>query len=213
MEFKFTEEQEMIRDTADAFLAEVSTSAAVRSAMETELGYDLQLWSRITQDMFWQAIHIPEQYGGLGLGYVELVATLEQMGAEADVIISITSSQNPILRDAHVQGGTHIACMGTDTKGKQEVEAELVAKATVFTDEVAQAISIGECQHAIAAGMIEESAINELGAVINGTHPGRTSADEITLFDGTGVGLQDLAVAARVVELAIAKGVAVEVDF
>ncbi len=80
MEFKFTEEQEMIRDTADAFLARASTSAAVRSAMATELGYDPQLWSSITQEMFWQAINIPEQYGGMGLGYVELVAMLEQMG-------------------------------------------------------------------------------------------------------------------------------------
>ncbi|MFT5709824.1 MAG: alkylation response protein AidB-like acyl-CoA dehydrogenase [Halioglobus sp.] len=80
MEFKFTEEQEMIRDTAGAFLAQASTSAAVRSAMVTELGYDPRLWSRITQEMFWQAIHIPQQYGGMGLGYVELVAMLEQMG-------------------------------------------------------------------------------------------------------------------------------------
>ncbi len=80
MEFKFTEEQEMIRDTADAFLAEVSTSAAVRTAMATELGYAPELWSRITREMFWQAIHIPEEYGGMGLGYVELVAMLEQMG-------------------------------------------------------------------------------------------------------------------------------------
>jgi len=80
MEFKFTEEQEMIRDTADAFLAEVSTSAAVRKAMATELGYEPELWSRITGEMFWQAIHIPEEYGGMGLGYVELVAMLEQMG-------------------------------------------------------------------------------------------------------------------------------------
>jgi len=80
MEFKFTEEQEMIRDTADAFLAEVSTSAAVRRAMVSELGYDPELWSRITAEMFWQAIHIPEEYGGMGLGYVELVAMLEQMG-------------------------------------------------------------------------------------------------------------------------------------
>ncbi len=80
MEFKFTQEQEMIRDTADAFLAQVSASAAVRSAMATELGYSAELWSRITQEMFWQAIHIPEQYGGMGLGYVELVAMLEQMG-------------------------------------------------------------------------------------------------------------------------------------
>jgi len=80
MDFKFTQEQEMIRDTAQAFLAEVSTSAAVRAAMATELGYDPALWSRITGEMFWQAIHIPEQYGGMGLGYVELVAMLEQMG-------------------------------------------------------------------------------------------------------------------------------------
>jgi len=138
---------------------------------------------------------------------------LDRLGAEADVIISITSSFAPILKAAQVGPGTHIACMGTDTKGKQEVEAELVAKATVFTDEVAQSISIGECQHAIAAGLIEENAINEIGAVINGTHPGRSSDAEITLFDGTGVGLQDLAVAAKVVDLAISRGVAIEVDF
>jgi len=80
MDFKFTEEQEMIRDTAQAFLAEVSSSAAVREAMATELGYDPQLWQRVCQEMLWQAIHIPEQYGGMGLGYVELVAMLEQMG-------------------------------------------------------------------------------------------------------------------------------------
>ena len=80
MEFKFTEEQEMIRDTAASFLAQVSGSQAVRAAMNTELGYDPQVWQRICEDMFWQAIHCPEEYGGMGLGYVELVATLEQMG-------------------------------------------------------------------------------------------------------------------------------------
>jgi ornithine cyclodeaminase len=149
--------------------------------------------------------------GELGLPFESV--DLDRLGAEADVIISITSSFDPILKASQVTPGTHIACMGTDTKGKQEVEAELVAKALVFTDEVAQSVSIGECQHAIAAGLIAESAINELGAVINGTHPGRGSDDEITLFDGTGVGLQDLAVAATVVDLAIARGIAVEVDF
>jgi ornithine cyclodeaminase/alanine dehydrogenase-like protein (mu-crystallin family) len=131
---------------------------------------------------------------------------------EADVIISITSSFDPILLPEHVSPGTHIACMGTDTKGKQEASADLVAKATVFTDEVAQSVSIGECQHAIAAGLIAEADISEIGAVINGTHPGRSSDDEITLFDGTGVGLQDLAVSAALVDLAVAKGVAIEVD-
>jgi ornithine cyclodeaminase/alanine dehydrogenase-like protein (mu-crystallin family) len=138
---------------------------------------------------------------------------LDRLGAEADVIISITSSFAPSLKRAQVKPGTHLACMGTDTKGKQEVEAELVAAATLFTDEVAQSISIGECQHAIARGLISADAITPIGAVINGDHPGRTAADEITLFDGTGVGLQDLAVAAAVVDLAVAKGVAISVEF
>lgn len=80
MEFVFTEEQEMIRDTAAAFLAEVSDSAAVRRAMSTEEGYERPLWSRICSEMFWQGIHVPEAYGGIGLGYVELVAMMEQMG-------------------------------------------------------------------------------------------------------------------------------------
>ncbi|MGX9352656.1 iminosuccinate reductase BhcD [Shimia sp. W99] len=137
---------------------------------------------------------------------------LERM-READVIVSITSAFAPSLLADHVSEGTHIACMGTDTKGKQEVEAQLLARATVFTDEVAQSISIGEAQHAVAEGLIRAEDVVELGAVINGTHPGRSSDEQITLFDGTGVGLQDLAVAASVVDLAVEKGVAIEVDF
>lgn len=138
--------------------------------------------------------------------------TLDGM-QQADVIISITSAFAPSLMAQHVSAGCHIACMGTDTKGKQEVEAALIAKSTVFTDEVAQSISIGEAQHAIADGLITPDDITELGAVINGTHAGRSSDTEITIFDGTGVGLQDLAVAAKVVDLAVKRGIAIEVDF
>jgi ornithine cyclodeaminase len=138
---------------------------------------------------------------------------LDRLGAEADVIISITSSFAPILSAAQVRPGTHLACMGTDTKGKQEVEAALVARASVFTDEVAQAVTIGECQHAIVEGLIAEDDIVELGSVITGAVQGRYSADEITLYDGTGVGLQDLAVASAVVDIALSKGVAAQFDF
>lgn len=132
---------------------------------------------------------------------------------EADVIVSITSSFDAILGAMQVSPGTHIACMGTDTKGKQEVDPQLLVRADVFTDEVAQSISIGEAQHAIAQNLITEADVSQLGAVINGTHAGRTSDEQITLFDGTGVGLQDLAVASAVVDLAVAKGIAIEVDF
>lgn len=132
---------------------------------------------------------------------------------QADVIITIVSSFDPVLLAGHVSAGTHVACMGTDTKGKQEVAPELLAAARVFTDEVAQSVSIGEAQHAVAQGMITAADVAQLGSVINGSHPGRISDDQITLFDGTGVGLQDLAVASAVVDFAVEKGLAIEVDF
>lgn len=80
MEFSFTQEQNMIRDTAQAFLSDVSSSEAIRRAMETSQGFENETWQRICTEMYWQALHVPEEYGGLGLGYIELVAILEQMG-------------------------------------------------------------------------------------------------------------------------------------
>lgn len=136
---------------------------------------------------------------------------LDRLGAEADVIITIASSFAPMLMNEHVKGPTHIAAMGTDTKGKQELDPALVARARVFTDEVAQATSIGECQHALAAGLIGEGDITQIGRVVTGDHPGRGDA-EVTVFDGTGVGLQDLACAAAVADLAEAQGKAQRVE-
>ena len=83
-----------------------------------------------------------------------------------------------------------------------------MAQARVFCDEVAQSITIGEAQHAVAQGLIDAQTVTPIGAVINATHAGRTSAEAITLFDGTGVGLQDLAVADAIVDAAIAQGMA-----
>lgn len=152
----------------------------------------------------------------LGAVAAELGLPFEAVGlermVEADAIITITSSPAASLMAAHVAPGTHLACMGTDTKGKQEVEPALVAKARLFTDEVAQSVSIGEAQHAVGAGLVAEGDITPLGAVLTGAHPGRGSADEITLFDGTGVGLQDLAVAAVAVARATERGLGVEVQ-
>lgn len=136
---------------------------------------------------------------------------LPRLGAEADVIITITSSFAPLLMDGHVKGPTHIAAMGTDTKGKQELDPALVARARLFTDEVAQSLSIGEFQHAAGQKLVCESAVIPLGQVITGQHEGRGNAD-ITIFDGTGVGLQDLAVAQAVVELAKQQGKAAKVE-
>ncbi len=136
----------------------------------------------------------------------------EQLCTNADVIITITSAHEPLLMHGWIKPGTHIAAMGTDTKGKQELDANLLNVASVFTDEIAQSISIGEAQHAISQGLISEADITPIGAVINGEHQGRISDDEITIFDGTGVGLQDLAVAATATKLAKEQGLAQEVQ-
>jgi ornithine cyclodeaminase len=104
--------------------------------------------------------------------------------------------------------------MGADTRGKQELSTALVAAAAVFADEPAQAISIGECQHAFAAGLIRlDDLRGTLGAVVAGLCVGRRSDDEITLFDGTGVALQDLAVAELAVRNAVAQGKGVTVEY
>lgn len=146
------------------------------------------------------------------LGVPFEAATQEELGAQADVIITITSAFEPLLMKDWIKPGTHIACMGTDTVGKQEIDPAIAAAATVFTDEIAQSVLLGEFQHAVKAGLISEGDITPIGKVINGDHPGRSSDEEITVFDGTGVGLQDLAVAAAAAREASANGKATSVS-
>ena len=80
MRFAFTEEQDALRATARAFLAEHSASEPMRRAMQSELGYSPELWKTISMELGWPAVSVPEVYGGLGLGAVELAALLEAMG-------------------------------------------------------------------------------------------------------------------------------------
>lgn len=152
----------------------------------------------------------PARLVGLAAVAADLGLPFEAVGlermVEADVIVTITSSDVFSLASAHVRAGTHLACMGTDTVGKQEVEPALLCRARLFTDEVAQALTIGEAQHGAGLGPIVP-----LGAVVVGAHPGRESAAEVTLFDGTGVGLQDLAVAGVAAMRAKERGLGVEV--
>lgn len=80
MKFAFTEDQQLIAETAADFLADASTSEAVRAAMASARGHDPQLWQSLVTEMGWHGVHVPEDCGGLGLGFVELAILLEQMG-------------------------------------------------------------------------------------------------------------------------------------
>jgi alanine dehydrogenase len=175
-----------------------------------------QLRAAVEQRAFDRVVawnHHPDMLPRLGAVAAELglpfeAVDRETLCAQADVIITITSAFEPLLQSGWIRPGTHLACMGTDTKGKQEVDAALMPRAQVFADEVAQSTTIGEAQHAIAAGLITDTDITPIGRVINGDHPGRASDDAITLFDGTGVGLQDLATAAIALARATQAGLA-----
>lgn len=127
----------------------------------------------------------------------------DQLCASADVIVTITSCHEALLDVGQIRAGTHLACMGTDTVGKQEIDPHILAQARVFCDERAQAVLIGECQHAVKSGLLQAGDITPIGEVITGQQAGRVSEDDITVFDGTGVGLQDLAVARCVVQAVV----------
>ena len=182
-----------------------------------QAGFQLRAAARVRQ---WDRVigwnlH-PEMLTRLSDIATEIGLPFEAVGldrmVEADAIITITSSPAASLMTAHVSPGTHLACLGTDTVGKQEVEPALLARARLFTDEVAQSVTIGEAQHAVAAGLVQPDQIVTLGAVLAGLAKGRQSADEITLFDGTGVALQDLAVASVALSRAQDRSLGVRVE-
>lgn len=136
---------------------------------------------------------------------------LEPAVRQADVIMTATPSYEPYLRAEWVRPGTHLSCVGADKSGKQEVEPELLASARVVVDDVRQATTVGECEIPYAQGLLPDQ-LDEIGAVIAGATAGRTSADQITVFDSTGLSLQDLATIARIVARAEAEGVGTTVE-
>jgi len=130
---------------------------------------------------------------------VRAAATVDELAAESRVIVTATSARGPVLRSEQVRPGTHITAMGSDDDGKQELDPVLLGRADrVIADSVAQCSEYGECVHAIAAGLLEKNDIIELGAVVTDARLGRTSDDQITVADLTGVAVQDIQIAKMV---------------
>ena len=134
---------------------------------------------------------------------------LEAAAGEADIILTATPSRTGLLEKDWIKPGTHLSCIGSDMEGKQELEEVLTAAARVFCDDLTQVLHVGECEKAVKQGLLKPEDITEMGEVILGRKPGRTSAEEITMFDSTGIGLQDLMVASQVTDMAREKGLGV----
>lgn len=125
----------------------------------------------------------------------------------ADIIVAATGARAPLFKAEWVKKGTHIASMGSDAQGKQELPPELFATARLFADLPEQSRTIGEFQHLATGPAGKEAAIAALGDVILGKVAGRSSVDEITIFDSSGIALQDLFIAAAIVNALGASGV------
>ena len=124
-----------------------------------------------------------------------------------DIVVTVTPGHEPVVLAGDRRAGQHLAVLGADAHGKAEVELEALARCRVFCDEWEQASTGGELSGAVAAGKLAREDVTELGAVLAGTAPGRTGEQEITLFDSTGLAIQDLGIAIAVLEAWRAGGI------
>ncbi|OPY27226.1 MAG: Alanine dehydrogenase [Methanocella sp. PtaU1.Bin125] len=142
-----------------------------------------------------------------------VACTRPEHAADADIVITTTPSRKPVLKREWIRPGTHINAIGADAPGKQELETALTASAKVFVDSVDQASHSGEINVPWGEGKLNEQMLaGTIGEVIAGIRPGRTDDREITVFDSTGLSIQDMAVAHLVYERAILEGVGRDFD-
>ena len=123
---------------------------------------------------------------------------------DADIVSTTTPVREPIVRDAWIKPGTHVNAIGADAPGKQELETGLLRRARVFLDDFNQALHSGEVNVGMSTGELTAKDIQgELGEVLTGKKRGRVSDDDITVFDSTGLAVQDVSIAYRIYKNAL----------
>jgi ornithine cyclodeaminase/alanine dehydrogenase-like protein (mu-crystallin family) len=129
-------------------------------------------------------------------------AASRQDALAADVVATVTPGQEIVLAEGSLRPGQHVSLMGADGPGKAEIAVAELARVHVYCDDWEQASHNGDLVHAVAAGAIGRADVTELGAVLAGTAAGRRSDEDITVFDSTGLAIQDLAIALAALERA-----------
>jgi ornithine cyclodeaminase/alanine dehydrogenase len=134
--------------------------------------------------------------------------------AGCDIVCTATPVREPVVRREWIHPGTHINAMGADAHGKQELATQILLDAMVVVDDWDQACSSGEVNVPLENGALSRERIHAaLGEIVAGSRPGRGTEDEITVFDSTGLAVQDVALARLIYEQARERGVGIEVDF
>jgi ornithine cyclodeaminase/alanine dehydrogenase-like protein (mu-crystallin family) len=145
---------------------------------------------------------------------VQPVSDFANAVRESDVCVTCTPSKQFFLKNEQVAHGTFIAAVGADNENKQELDPRLLVQHKVIVDSLAQAATIGELHHALEAGLMEERNVHaELCEVVAGKKSGRTSKDEIIIFDSTGMALQDAVTSVAVYEKAVKTGAGFKMNF
>jgi alanine dehydrogenase len=143
---------------------------------------------------------------------VTVTTSSREAVADRDLVVTCTTSHVPVIRSGDANAGTFIAAVGADNPEKHEIDASVLASATVIADVLEQSATIGDLHHALAAGLMGRSDVHaELGDVVVGKRTPRRSRDDIIVFDSTGMALQDVAVAAAVYRQAVACGIGLTV--
>lgn len=131
---------------------------------------------------------------------VRVVPTIEE-ATDADIIVAVTPAREPIIMRQHVRPGTHLNAIGADAKGKQELDPEILKNARIVADDIEQASHSGEINVPVSAGIIKVEDIHAtLGEVVAGMKPGRSNDREITVFDSTGLAIEDIICARLIYE-------------
>jgi alanine dehydrogenase len=168
--------------TAAVIGAGINGEAAARTFVARETR--VQLWDVDSA----RAHAVAERIGA------EVAASREEALA-ADLLVTVTPGREIVLAAGSLRPGQHASLMGADGPGKAEIAVEELARVRVFCDDWEQASHNGDLMHAVEAGALQRSEVTQLGDVLAGTATGRESDDEITVFDSTGLAIQDLAIA------------------
>jgi alanine dehydrogenase len=169
---------------------------------------EVRVWSRTrkTLDAF-----VGEEQPKYGRFEIAASTDLEKVVRGADVVVTVTPAREPLVKNDWIGPGTHIAALGADKGGDQELDPRIVQRARIFVDDIRQCRTDGEINMPLSQGLIKETDLaGEIGEVITGRKPGRRDEEEITLFDSTGIALQDSATVPLEYERALAAGVGIE---
>jgi alanine dehydrogenase len=169
---------------------------------------EVRIWSRTQESLDRFAADEQPSYPHLEL---KTTTDVERAVRGADVIVTGTHARRYLVEDGWVAPGTHIAALGADLAGEQELDPRTLARARVFVDDIRQCREDGEINVALREGVISEDDVaGEIGKVICGELEGRQSDEQVTVFDSTGIALQDSATVPLEYERAVAAGVGIE---